>query len=181
MLKRFVITISLLALCSCGFSMVYKEPKASAEFNYEEELAAIRIKKNRTKLDQDLKNNLYDALNPDYIKAEPKYFLSLTLTKTVSSTLTTSTGASGRNRIFLNVKYELRSLKTGDMISEGNSVMNDNYEVTSNRFATYSSDEYVASNLTKSLAKNIRNSLLNDLVEMKKKESLKEAEAKAAK
>lgn len=171
MLKRFVITLLVLSLFSCGFNVVYKESNKTAEFDYEKELAAIRIKKNRTKLDQDLKNNLYDLLDPDYIKAEPKYFLTLTPTKTITSTFTTTTGASGRNRIIMTVKYELRDLETGDFISEGSTTMNDNYDVsTTNRFGTYTSDEYVTSNLTKVIAKNIRNSLVNDLIEMKNKE-----------
>jgi len=174
MLKKFVLIISLLALCSCGFQVVYKENDKQADFDYEKELAAIRIKKNRTKLDQDLKNNLYDLLNPDYVKTEPKYFLTLTALKTTTSTFTTSTGASGRNRIFIDVKYDLKDLQTGKTISIGALVMNDNYDVTNNRFATYTSDEYVALNLTKSIAKNIRNSLLNDLIELKKKEEMGE-------
>ncbi len=186
MLKKFFVILLLSNLLSCGFQVVYKEEGGKIENPYEEELAAIRIKKNRTKLDQDLKNNLYDVLNPDYVKAEPKYFLILTPTKTTSSTFTTSSGASGRNRVILNVGYELRSLDTGETISSGSTLVNDNYDVTKNRFGTYTSDEYVQSNLTKVAAKNIRNSLVNDLIEMKKKkkedleENLKETQPKEA-
>ena len=167
--QKFCVTFLLLAVCSCGFQVIYKEEGGKIDNPYEQELAAIRIKKNRTKLDQDLKNSLYDLLNPDYIKAEPKYFLILTPIKTTSSTFTTSTGSSGRNRVILNVKYELQSLETGEMISFGSTLVNDNYDVTKNRFGTYTSDEYVQSNLTKVAAKNIRNSLVNDLIEMGKK------------
>lgn len=170
MLRKFVIAILLSSLCSCGFQVIYKDHDQEAEFSYEQELAAIRIKKTRTKLDQDLKNNLYDSLNPDYLKVEPKYFLILNPQKTATSTFTTSSGASGRNRITLTVTYELRSLENGDLISQGSTTMNDNYDVTQNRFGTYSADEYVTLNLTKIIAKNIRNSLVNDLIEMKKKE-----------
>ena len=172
MLRKFLITLSLLTFFSCGFQVVYKEHDSAADFNYEQELAAIRVQKTRTKLDQDLKNSLYDLLNPDYLNVEPKYFLNITLKKTTTSTFISSTGASGRNRIFLDVKYELRDLKNAEIIARGSTIMNDNYDVTSNRFATYSADEYVATNLTKSIAKNLRNSLVNDLVEMKKKISL---------
>ncbi len=171
MLKKLIVTFLFLSLCSCGFRVIYKENDKDAEFNYENELAAIRIKKNRTKLDQDLKNNLYDLLNPDYIEVEPKYFLIMTTKKNTTSTLTTVTGASGRNRDFVNVRYELRNLSNGELISTGEVTLNDNYDVTQNRYATYVADEYITANLTKSLAKNLRYSLVNDLIEMKKKEA----------
>ncbi len=171
MFKKLIITFLFLSFCSCGFRVIYNENDKDAEFNYENELAAIRIKKNRTKLDQDLKNNLYDLLNPDYIEIEPKYFLILTSKKSTTSTFTTVSGASGRNRDFVNVKYELRNLANGELISQGEVTLNDNYDVTQNRYATYVADEYVTSNLVKSLAKNLRYSLVNDLIEMKKKEA----------
>ena len=75
--KKLLILTSLLALVSCGFQMIYNEDDKKIETSYEQDLAAIVIRKDRTKLDQDLKNNLYDLLNPDYIKVDPKYFLSL--------------------------------------------------------------------------------------------------------
>ena len=108
-------------------------------------------------------------LNPDNIKVEPKYFLILTPLKTISSTFTTSSGASGRNRLIITVNYELQSLESGETISTGSTVVNDNYEVSKNRFGSYTAEEYVQSNLTKVAAKNIRNSLVNDLIEMKRK------------
>lgn len=169
MTKKILLSILALSLFSCGFQIVYKEDGGRIENPYEQEFAAIRIKKNRTKLDQDLKNNIYDLLNPDNIKVEPKYFLILTPLKTISSTFTTSSGASGRNRLIITVNYELQSLESGETISTGSTVVNDNYEVSKNRFGSYTAEEYVQSNLTKVAAKNIRNSLVNDLIEMKRK------------
>lgn len=171
MLRKILIIIFLINASTCGFQAAYKEDNnsESQNFSYEHELAAIRIKKDRTKLDQDLKNNIYDLLNPDNIATEPKYFLILKAKKTVTSTFTTDTGSSGRNKIYLDVGYELKDLTTAETISTGQTIVNDNYDVTSNRFGTYSADEYVQLNITKVAAQNIRNSLINDLVEMKKK------------
>lgn len=171
MLKKLILTILLLSFTSCGFEIIYREDDKNSQHDYEKELAAIRINKNRTKLDQDLKNNLYDLLNPDYITVEPKYFLNLKAKKNVTSTFTTSSGASGRNRVFLEATYELRDLATGEIISNGSTIMNDNYDVTENRFGSYSAEEYAVSNLSKVVAKNIRNSLVNDLIEMRRKEA----------
>ncbi|MBU6339223.1 MAG: hypothetical protein KGQ36_04530 [Rickettsiales bacterium] len=183
MLRKILIILIITNTFSCGFQAAYKEinNSESQNFSYENELAAIRIKKDRTKLDQDLKNNIYDLLNPDNIAAEPKYFLILKAKKIISSTFTTATGSSGRNKIYLDVSYELKDLTTAETISTGQTIVNDNYDVTSNRFGTYSADEYVQLNITKVAAQNIRNSLINDLVELKKKkekQALKELQEK---
>lgn len=175
MLKKVLLTAALLSLATCGFRVIYEERNDTV--SYAEELAAIRIQKDRSKLGQDLKNNLYDLFNPDYIKAEPKYLLVVKPTRAISATYITTTGASGRNRLTLTVSYEISSLETGKKISSGNTSVNDNYDVSTNRFGTYTAEEYIQTNLTKIAAQNIRNSIVNDIIEMRKK-CLKEAENK---
>jgi len=165
MLRIFCITI-LLTLSSCGFHVIYDTQDT---FTHTEDLAAIRIKKDRDRTSQLLKNNLYDFLNPDALNVEPKYFLSLKVDKSVVPTFITLTGASGRNKVILNVGYQLKSLETGAVISSGRSMVNDSYDVSTNRYATSVSDETVAANLTKVAAQEIRNSLVNDFIEVRKK------------
>lgn len=169
MLKKFLSILLICALCSCGFQVIYRDKEEGTDTTFVEELAAIRIKKDRIRLNQELKNSLYDLLNPDYIKSEPKYFLILQVNKTTVSTYTTSTGSSGRYRLTLDVSYQLKSLETGEEISHGNTSVNDSYYVTTNRYGTYTADSAVQSNLTKIAAQNIRNSLVNDLILMKKR------------
>ena len=158
----------LLSLCSCGFQVIYKDTGNDADISYINELAAIRIKKDRTRANQELQNNLYDIINPDYTKVEPKYFLILTLTEAISPTFITITGSSGRNRLALTVSYVLKNLETAETISEGHTTVNDNYDVSSNRYGSYTAENYVRSNLTKIAAQNTRNSLVNDFIELKK-------------
>lgn len=166
MLRILLITI-LLSLSACGFHVIYS--KDDLNFSHIDDLAAIRIKKDRDRVSQLLKNNLYDLLNPDSIVVEPKYFLSLHTEKVVYPTFITLTGASGRNKVVLKVTYELQNLKTGAIISQGSSMANDSYDVTTNRYATSVSEEMVGGNLTKISAQDIRNSLVNDFIEMRKK------------
>lgn len=170
MLRKFFITLLLCAFCSCGFQVIYSEDdNATNAASSSNELASIRIKKDRDHLSQELKNNLYDILNPDYIKAEPKYFLSLTVKKSVAATFITATGASGRNRVILDITYELKNLETATIISKGKTSVNDNYDVTTNRYGTYVAEDLVCNNLTRIAAQNIRNSLVNDFIEVRKK------------
>lgn len=171
MFKKILIFIFFLNLSNCGFEVIYRDDNSKHDKNYYiSELASIRIKKNRTKIDQELKNNLYDLLNPDYIKSEPKYLLILKVTKASFPTFITESGASGRNKVILTVNYELKRLSDAKTISNGSTFVNDNYDVSSNRYGTYISDENIQANLTKVAAQNIRNSLVNDFIEMRKEE-----------
>lgn len=176
---KILTTFLLLALCSCGFQVIYRDHEAGTDISYVDELASIVIKKDRTKVSQDLKNSLYDLFNPDHIKASPKYFLIVKVTQTLSSTFTTSTGSSGRNRVNLNIVYELKNLETAQVISRGSTIVSDNYDVTTNRYGTYSAEQYIQTNLSQVAAQNIRNSLVNDFIETRKKcegKGLKEGE-----
>lgn len=168
MLKKLLILTLLANLCGCGFQVIYRERDKNTEISYVDELAAIKIKKNRDRLGQEIKNHLYDLLNPDYVKTEPKYFLILTTKEQTSPTFITSTGSSGRNKITLNVSYELKDLESAKTIASGSTSVYDNYDVSSNRFGTYTAQNYVLSNLTTVAAQNIRNSLVNDLIEIKR-------------
>lgn len=169
MLRKFFLTSLILALCSCGFQVIYRDREAGTDISYVDELAAIVIKKDRTKVSQDLKNSLYDLFNPDHIKASPKYFLTIKVTQTLSSTFTTSTGSSGRNKVTLTIFYELKNLETAQLISTGTTSVGDNYDVTTNRYGTYSAEQYIQTNLSQVAAQNIRNSLVNDFIETRKK------------
>jgi len=166
---KIIIILLTLAISSCGFEVMYKTKQDGVDTSYIKELASIRIQKDRERTSQILKNNLYDLLNPNEIKTEPKYFLILELREQVSPTFITFTGASGRNKITISVNYTLKNLETAETISTGQTSVNDNYDVSDNRFGTYTAEEYIKENLTKLAAQNIRNSLVNDLIEHNKK------------
>jgi len=155
-------------LQSCGFHVIYKERGDSQEISYISELSSIRIKKDRDRISQLLKNNLYDLLNPDYKKSESKYFLILQIEESISPTFITLTGSSGRNKITLKIYYTLKKLDDASMISQGETSVNDNYDVSDNRYGTLKAEDYIKDNLTKLAAQNIRNSLVNDLIEYHK-------------
>jgi len=192
-LKFLFCFILLLFNASCGFEFVYHDNISSNElgqkkeeiyqdnkFNqilglenqnvsfYQQELSAIRVQKKPDKIGFTLKQNLYNLFNPDNIKVKPKYFLSLNIDKLIASTFTTQTGASGRNKIILNISYQLKSLTDLKVIATNSITVSDNYNITQNRYANFVSDDEATVNLTKMAAMNIRNSLINDLVQFNK-------------
>lgn len=151
---------------SCGFQVIYKDQYI--ENSIANQLASIVIKKERNQLHQALKNNLYDVLNPDSIKANSKYFLEMHLTQSIGPTLTNFSGGSGRNKVIIKVNYILKNIATAQIISKGDTEVFDSYDLTSNRYATYTAEEFVKENLTKIIAQNIRNSIVNDISEEKR-------------
>jgi len=169
MAKKILLTLIICGLISsCGFQVIYREADAETKTSYEQELATIRIQKEGGRLTQELRNALKDSFNPDYIDAEPKYILTLNTLKSIGGTFITVTGASGRNRITLTIDYKLKDASTGKIVSIGSTVVNDNYDVQLNRYGTYIAEDYARSNLVKIAALNIRNLLVNDLIELKK-------------
>jgi len=168
MLKTCLIFF-LLAVSSCGLQIIYREDDSN-KISYEKELATIRIQKDSGRLTQELRNAIKDTINPDFLEEDAKYILILSLGKGTSGTFITSTGASGRNRVTLSIDYQLKNIATGEISAKGSTFVADNYDVQDNRFGTYTADQYASSNLVKIAAQNIRNSLVNDLIEIKKKQ-----------
>ncbi len=153
-------------LTGCGFNIMYK---ADGSSSYYQELAAIEIKDVRSHVNQELKNDLLDLFNYDNIKMKPKYLLSLTINKTISPTFINYTGASGRNHIIINVKYELKDISTLETIASGESSVSDDFNVEARRFGNYVAEEHIQSNLLKLVAENIRSLLVKDFIEINKK------------
>ncbi|HLD76555.1 MAG TPA: LPS assembly lipoprotein LptE, partial [Rickettsiales bacterium] len=158
MIRKFLQIFIIFSLTSCGFQVIYKEKKTG--LSYEKELAAIKIQKDSGRLSQELRNALHDLFNPDNLKIDAKYILVLNTQSFTTSTFTTSTGSSGRNRVVINIKYELIDIKDGKLLAQGETNVGDNYDVQTNRFGTYSADEYTRLNVTKVAAQNIRNFLV---------------------
>lgn len=153
-------------LFSCGFQVIYNEK--SSGISYEKELASIKIEKSSGRLSQILRSKLYDTFNPDDLKVESKYYIVLQIKESESPTFLTSTGASGRNKITISISYQLFDLATNNLVSSGSTSANDNYDVGENRYGTYVAQKFTRDNLTKTLAQNIRDLLVNDIIELKK-------------
>lgn len=168
MKKIFLATFAIvLFVSSCGFEVIYREKNDG--ISYQKELAAIKIQKDAGRTSQLLRNELYDTFNPESIKTEPKYYIVVKLGKSIGSSFLASTGASGRNKVTLTASYEFRDIENSELISLGTTSASDNYDVELNRYGTYTAENYAERNLVGTIAKNIRNLLVNDIIEMRKR------------
>jgi LPS-assembly lipoprotein len=163
-MKKYLLV--LLFLASCGLRPIYKISSEISDQsqNYKQELASIKVEITRKKLNQNLKNNLEKILNPEDIKTDPKYLITVSLQRSLSSTFTNFTGSSGRNKVTLTAKYQLKDLNSEEIIAAGSTTANDDFDVENKRFANYITEETIADNLTLTIARNIRNLLINDIV-----------------
>ena len=170
-LKNILLIFLSFCLLSCGLRPIYQSSKNSPDSNYQQDLATIIIKTDRKKLNQDLKNNLEKVLNPNEVTVNAKYLLTITLSKSLTSTFISYTGSSGRNKVTLTANYTLQDLSNDKIIATGMASANDDFNVESKKFANYVAENSIAVNLTLIIAKNIRNLLINDIVNSRKAKS----------
>ncbi|MDA7705094.1 hypothetical protein N8772_01270 [Rickettsiales bacterium] len=160
---KFLI-ITLFFLNSCGFTPIYYNfDSDSKDYNYHEKLTLVKIKKYRSDIDYKLHDHLTKILNPYNNIEDKKYILDIKLTDQISSTFTTSTGSSGRNKITLNANYQLIDIKSGDILGSGRASESGDFDVGNKRFANYTTQEETKLYLTKLIATDIRNMIINDL------------------
>jgi LPS-assembly lipoprotein len=160
---KFIVSSIFLSffLLSCGLRPIYQINK---DYSYQQDLAAIKITLERKKINQDLQSNLEKVFNPSAIEVDTKYLLNVTLRKSLSSTFTSYSGSSGRNRVTLVANYKLIDLGSDKIIATGTTSASDDFDVFSKKFANYVAEDYITTNLTLIIADNIRNLLINDMV-----------------
>ena len=161
---KFLFLISILSfLNSCGFKPIYYSEQSKKEsVDYHNELILVKIKKYRTDTDYELHKNLTKILNPYSLVTKKKYLLDIKLTNKILSTFTTSAGSSGRNKVILIANYKLTDIVSGELIGYGTSDENSDFDVSQKRFANYTTEEQTKLNLTKLIARDIRNMIIND-------------------
>ena len=91
-------------------------------------------------------------------------------TEACMSAVRLARGFTGRNKIIMKVDYELRLIDNQQKIASGTLTATDNYNINSNRYGTFVAEDYFTINLTKIIASNLRNSLINDLTEYHRKQ-----------
>jgi hypothetical protein len=164
-LLRIIISILILNLFSaCGFQPIYKNDITRGGINYENELAAIKISGDKKRIDQKLKVNLQEILNPNKLEIEKEYNLTIKISKKTVGTFINDTGSAGRNKVILNANYKLSRIADDEIIASGNATAKDDFDVKEKRFADYITEESIELNLTKLIAQNIRDLIINDLI-----------------
>lgn len=164
----FTIFIATFSLASCGFQPIYYNNSSENNIDYHEKLTLVKIKKYRSNIHHELYRNLTKILNPYDVQKQKEYILDIKLTNKKSSTFTTSTGSSGRNKITLTAKYKLLDIKSNDILGFGTVSESGDFDVGDKRFANYITEEEIKLQLTKLISIDIRNIIINDLYQITK-------------
>jgi hypothetical protein len=162
----FTIFIIIFSLTSCGFQTIYYNNSSENNIDYHEKLTLVKIKKYRSNIHYKLHNHLTKILNPYNVQNHKEYILDIQLTDQKSSTFTTSTGSSGRNKITLIAKYKLLDIKSNDILGSGTVSESGDFDVGKKRFANYITEEETKLELTKLISIDIRNMIINDLYQI---------------
>ncbi len=171
MKKYLAIITSLIVVlfsASCGFTVIYDQKDSG--INYERELASIKVQKYAGTISQELRTAIYDAINPDHLEEEVKYYLVLDSSEGLASTFLTSSGSSGRNNVSMGLNYQLKLYKNDRVIASGTVSDSESYNVAANRYGNYNSEEFARSNLLKTLAEKLKNMLIQDIILIEKGE-----------
>ena len=163
-IRMISLAVIILLLSSCGFKPIYYSKNSDQKnTDYNSNLILVKVKKYRSNIDYKLHKNLVEILNPYNIDVEKKYFLDVKLTSKTSSTFTTSTGSSGRNKVTLIANYKLLDIESNDILGSGKISESGDFDIERKRFANYITEEQTRINLTKLIARDVRNMIINDL------------------
>ncbi len=163
-LVKFILIILIASTTfNCGLQPIYNKNTKKDGTSYEYKLAAVQIVKHRKRIYQKLNNNLEEVLNPNKIEIKKEYLLNIILKEHTSTTFISPTGSSGRNKVILQARYTLKRISDDEIIAKGNTAAKDDFDVEDKRFANYIAEEEIKLNLTRLIAQNIRDSLINDL------------------
>lgn len=136
----FLIILVSFFLFSCAFENIYKKNNINSK---PECIPAIEIIEGKVSIkDKKLYRVFYDKLNEEfYTDSENlEYLLYLSLSESVGSAATTSSGSVGRYKYTLIVNYRLVDAKTEVEVGSGVVKSISSYESSNSRFTTYSAN-----------------------------------------
>jgi len=129
--KFFLITIILLFFSNCGYKPIYSSNNKSND-----ELLYISVKNIKDRPGQILRNNLSNQLNPKNKKTIPKYYLLVNLDENKEQIGYRKDMSVTRTNLTINVEYNLKNIKGGEMILKGTTKAVSSYDIVESIYAT---------------------------------------------
>lgn len=152
-MRKLIILLLVIFNTSCGFKKVYE---ISNEDNLI--LRQIEVKHQNDRLHQVLRQNFEDLLLKQTGK---KYLLEFDIKSTDTDAITGASGNPSRISITVSANFVLKNINSNKVVKKGNVSAYDEYDVDDNRFANYSSNDEIKIELTRILARKIRNQIID--------------------
>ena len=134
MAARAVVLV-LLMLAGCGFRPLYVD-KDGAGPSVSKELASVDVQGLNGRLEQILRNQLTDFLNPAGVSVGKQYNLVVALEKKTTSLAIQLDRTATRENLTLKAKFELRRRSDGRVVFRSTVVRIAGYDVLREPFAT---------------------------------------------
>ncbi len=137
--SRTFVLLGLLSLGACGFSPVYLEKTgvvASAQ------LGNIKISPTSERTTQLVRNQLISQFSNQGETQSPQYYLTLSVSESLSSVLIRRTTDIQRRNLTIRVRYTLRTADRRSVLTKGRTVTIAPYNLVSEDFGTISNSEF---------------------------------------
>lgn len=153
--RAALLFLLLLAVAACGFRPLYqKGPEGEA---VTEDMARTRVlvvgtaEPRDARLGQQLQNMLLDRMNPAGRSAEPLYSLSSRLSLRSDRLGLLITEEATRTRLTATVDFQLRDVKTGQVVFRGTEQSISTYNIGASEFATVTAERDAAERLVRDI------------------------------
>jgi len=168
--RIFIISL-VTPLASCGFHPVYSQ---KSQDTANPEMAAffreITIDEIPNKSGQDLKNSLYDALNPASVSSDKKYRLEVKLKRDIIPLIIEKDRSITRYSLVYTAILNLSETASGKVIYSGTSRTSGSYDALNSDYAVYMAEGDTGYRVIKDMADDIKNKLTSFYIKRDKKE-----------
>jgi hypothetical protein len=151
--SKYSILFLSIALCSCGFTPVYKADNyVDGSTTAREDLASIEVIAPHDLTGQFFQTTLSDLLSPTAKSAPLKYRLEIKLDKSDTALAIEQDRTITRYKVVVVAHYKLIEIDTTKVLSEGSLKREGGYDKVPSDYATYVSSEDSTRRVTKELA-----------------------------
>ena len=155
-MKKSVVLLLVIFLCSCGFTPLYKQTKVNGSYSSAtiNEMSKIRISAIKDRFGQQLRNELLDLITPKGSPVTPTYRLDVKLAKkrVIQQAMRNDVTATNERIEYL-VTYKL--LAENNTLVEGDSIAFVSYDILTNPYSTTTAQKKAETDAAKILANDI--------------------------
>ncbi len=168
---RILIISLIFPLASCGFHPVYsKKSEESANPGMSAFFREITIGDIPNKSGQDLKNSLYDVLNPTSVPSDKKYRLEVKLKRDIIPLIIEKDRSTTRYSLVYTATLSLSETGGSKVIYSGTSRASGSYDALNSDYAVYMAEGDTGHRVIRDMADDIKNKLTSFYIKQDKKE-----------
>lgn len=132
--RATALIVGLAFLGACGFEPLHGERASGA--STVADMSRVKIELINERMGQELRNELFNRLNPDGRSTAPRYSLKVVLNVGESAVSIEKDDTASRSNLSVNATYTLYSLPDGKPVMQGVSTGLKSYGIITNSYAT---------------------------------------------